>query len=174
MKTCPIVDDSGIIRKVARRILESLKFQILEAENGEQAFETCQRELPDAILLDWNMPKMDGYDFLRALRCLPGGERPKVIFCTTENDVAHIARALQAGANEASRGRETSGSCTRTDSRKQKPRPRAGVRNTKDEIRLGFLLLRLMAPAARSRGPTPSRCNSCHSRRWRAFSGACR
>jgi two-component system chemotaxis response regulator CheY len=47
-----IVDDSGIIRKVARRILESLEFQILEAENGEQAFETCRRELPDAILLD--------------------------------------------------------------------------------------------------------------------------
>jgi two-component system, chemotaxis family, chemotaxis protein CheY len=100
MKTCLIVDDSGIIRKVARRILESLEFKILEAENGEQAFETCQHELPDAILLDWNMPKMDGYDFLRALRRIPGGERPKVVFCTTENDVAHIARALQAGANE--------------------------------------------------------------------------
>ena len=100
MKTCLIVDDSGIIRKVARRILESLEFQILEAENGEQAFETCQRELPDAILLDWNMPKMDGYDFLRVLRGFPGGERPKVVFCTTENDVAHIARALHAGANE--------------------------------------------------------------------------
>jgi two-component system chemotaxis response regulator CheY len=100
MKTCLIVDDSGIIRKVARRILESLEFQILEAQDGAQALETCQRALPDAILLDWNMPKMDGYDFLRALRRLPGGERPKVVFCTTENDVAHIARALQAGANE--------------------------------------------------------------------------
>ena len=100
MKTCLIVDDSGIIRKVARRILEGLEFQILEAENGEQAFDACQHELPDAILLDWNMPKMDGYDFLRALRRLPGGARPKVVFCTTENDVAHIARALQAGADE--------------------------------------------------------------------------
>jgi len=100
MKTCLIVDDSSIIRKVARRILESLEFRIIEAENGEQAFEACQRELPDAILLDWNMPKMDGYDFLRALRGLPGGNRPKVVFCTTENDVAHIARALQAGASE--------------------------------------------------------------------------
>ena len=100
MKTCLIVDDSSIIRKVARRILESLEFQIVEAENGEQAFATCQRELPDAILLDWNMPKMDGYEFLRILRRLPGGDRPKVVFCTTENDVPHIARALQAGANE--------------------------------------------------------------------------
>ncbi|MGA2891619.1 MAG: response regulator [Xanthobacteraceae bacterium] len=100
MKTCMIVDDSSVIRKVARRILEGLEFQILEAENGEDAIETCRRELPDAILLDWNMPKMDGYEFLRLLRRLPGGDRPKVVFCTTENDVAHIARALHAGANE--------------------------------------------------------------------------
>jgi two-component system, chemotaxis family, chemotaxis protein CheY len=100
MKTCLVVDDSSVIRKVARRILEGLDFQILEAENGEEAIESCKRQLPDAILLDWNMPKMDGYDFLRVLRRLPGGDGPKVVFCTTENDVAHIARALHAGANE--------------------------------------------------------------------------
>ena len=100
MKTCLVVDDSSVIRKVARRILEGLDFQIVEAENGEEAIESCKKNLPDAILLDWNMPKMDGYDFLRMLRRLPGGDRPKVVFCTTENDVAHIARALHAGANE--------------------------------------------------------------------------
>ena len=100
MKTCLVVDNSSVIRKVARRILEGLDFQIVEAENGEEAIESCRKNLPDAILLDWNMPKMDGYDFLRALRRLPGGDRPKVVFCTTENDVAHIARALHAGANE--------------------------------------------------------------------------
>jgi two-component system chemotaxis response regulator CheY len=100
MKTCLVVDDSSVIRKVARRILEGLDFEIAEAENGEEAIESCRKNLPDAILLDWNMPKMDGYDFLRALRRLPGGDRPKVVFCTTENDVAHIARALHAGANE--------------------------------------------------------------------------
>jgi two-component system chemotaxis response regulator CheY len=100
MKTCLVVDDSSVIRKVARRILEGLDFQISEAENGEEAIETCKSQLPDAILLDWNMPKMDGYDFLRVLRRLPGGDKPKVVFCTTENDVAHIARALHAGANE--------------------------------------------------------------------------
>ena len=100
MKTCLIVDNFSVIRKVARRILEGLEFQIAEAENGEEAVEACGREMPDAILLDWNMPKMDGYDFLRALRRLPGGDKPRVVFCTTENDVAHIARALHAGANE--------------------------------------------------------------------------
>jgi two-component system, chemotaxis family, chemotaxis protein CheY len=100
MKTCLVVDDSSVIRKVARRILEGLDFQISEAENGEEAIEACRQQIPDAILLDWNVPKMDGYEFLRALRRLPGGDKPKVVFCTTENDVAHIARALHAGANE--------------------------------------------------------------------------
>ena len=100
MKTCLVVDDSSVIRKVARRILEGLEFEIAEAENGEEAIDACRQQIPDAILLDWNMPKMDGYEFLRALRRLPGGDKPKVVFCTTENDVAHIARALHAGANE--------------------------------------------------------------------------
>jgi two-component system, chemotaxis family, chemotaxis protein CheY len=100
MKTCLVVDDSSVIRKVARRILENLDFQISEAENGQEAITACREQIPDAILLDWNMPKMDGYEFLRALRRLPGGDKPKVVFCTTENDVAHIARALHAGANE--------------------------------------------------------------------------
>ncbi|MEA2928134.1 MAG: two-component system, chemotaxis family, chemotaxis protein CheY, partial [Hyphomicrobiales bacterium] len=100
MKDCLIVDDSAVIRKVARRIIEGLSFRISEAEDGQQALVACEREMPEAILLDWNMPVMDGYDFLKALRRLPGGDAPKVVFCTTENDVAHIARALSAGANE--------------------------------------------------------------------------
>jgi two-component system chemotaxis response regulator CheY len=95
-----VVDDSSVIRKVARRILEGFEFQIVEAEDGEQALDVCRAQMPDAVLLDWNMPKMDGYEFLRVLRRLPDGDRPKVVFCTTENDVAHIARALHAGANE--------------------------------------------------------------------------
>jgi len=100
MKICLVVDDSSVTRKVARRILEGMDFQIVEAEDGEQALGLCQSQLPDAILLDWNMPKMDGYEFLKAKRRMPGGDQPKVVFCTTENDVAHIARALHAGANE--------------------------------------------------------------------------
>ena len=100
MKNCLIVDDSSVIRKVARRILEGMNFEITEAEDGEQAVSVCRSRIPDVILLDWNMPKMDGYEFLRLLRKMPGGDRPRVVFCTTENDVAHIARALHAGANE--------------------------------------------------------------------------
>ncbi|HEX2654225.1 MAG TPA: response regulator [Xanthobacteraceae bacterium] len=100
MKSCLVVDDSSVIRKVARRILEGLSFEIFEAEDGKQALDYCRQKLPDAILLDWNMPVMDGYDFLKELRRLPNGDHPKVVFCTTENDVVHIARALHAGANE--------------------------------------------------------------------------
>jgi two-component system, chemotaxis family, chemotaxis protein CheY len=100
VKHCLVVDDSAVIRKVARRILEGLAFRISEAEDGQRALEQCRAEMPDAILLDWNMPVMDGYEFLKQLRRLPDGAGPKVVFCTTENDVAHIARALHAGANE--------------------------------------------------------------------------
>ncbi|HET9903457.1 MAG TPA: response regulator [Xanthobacteraceae bacterium] len=100
MKKCLVVDDSSVIRKVARRILEGMQFEIAEAEDGQQALDHCRREMPDAVLLDWNMPVMDGYEFLKALRRMPGGNEPKVVFCTTENDVVHIARALHAGANE--------------------------------------------------------------------------
>src|SRR5262245_9743236 len=81
MKTCLVVDDSSVIRKVARRILEGLEFEIYEAEDGEQAIEACRGKMPDAVLLDWNMPKMDGYEFLRSLRRTPDGDRPKVVFC---------------------------------------------------------------------------------------------
>ena len=100
MKSCLVVDDSSVIRKVARRILEGLDFKIVEAEDGQQALEQCRAALPDAVLLDWNMPVMDGIAFLVALRKEQGGNAPKVIFCTTENDVEHITRAITAGANE--------------------------------------------------------------------------
>lgn len=100
MKRCLIVDDSSVIRKVARRILENFGFTVIEASDGRQALDACGKEMPEAILLDWNMPVMDGFDFLRALRSMPAGDKPKVVFCTTENDLAHIARAMHAGADE--------------------------------------------------------------------------
>jgi two-component system chemotaxis response regulator CheY len=100
MKNCLVVDDSAVIRKVARRILESMAFAIEEAEDGSVALAACKSRMPDAILLDWNMPVMDGYEFLKALRAMPNGKAPKVVFCTTENDLAHIARAMHAGADE--------------------------------------------------------------------------
>ena len=100
MKKCLIVDDSDVIRKVARRILESMQFEVTEAENGQEALERCHQKMPDAILLDWNMPVMNGIEFLGSLRQKPNGKRPLVFYCTTENDPAEIARALSAGADE--------------------------------------------------------------------------
>ncbi|MFM1975365.1 MAG: hypothetical protein RL145_211 [Pseudomonadota bacterium] len=100
MKTCLVVDDSRVIRKVARRILEDLSFRVEEAGDGSEALTFCRSTMPDAILLDWNMPVMNGIDFLRQLRADPGGDRPVVVFCTTENDITAIAQAIESGANE--------------------------------------------------------------------------
>ena len=99
-RTALVVDDSAVIRRVARRILETLDFSVRDAEDGEAALALCAESMPSVILLDWNMPNMDGYEVLRHLRQSPLGDRPKVLFCTTENDVGAIAKALRAGADE--------------------------------------------------------------------------
>ena len=100
MKTCLIVDDSRVVRKVARRIFEELGFACEEAEDGQQAIDACGKSMPQVILLDWNMPVMNGIDFLRQLRAEPQGKAPVVILCTVENDPTHIVQALDAGADE--------------------------------------------------------------------------
>lgn len=99
-RTCLIVDDSRIIRKVARRIVEELGFEVDEAADGSEALTYCAGALPDVVLLDWQMPVMDGLTFLRRLRDLPGGRAPKVLFCTIETRADRIAEALSAGADD--------------------------------------------------------------------------
>lgn len=100
MKTCLVVDDSRVVRKVARRIVEDLGLACEEAEDGVEALKVCQAQMPDCVLLDWNMPNMNGLEFLKALRAESNGGEPKVVFCTTENDMSYIQKALEAGANE--------------------------------------------------------------------------
>ena len=100
MKTCLIVDDSRVVRKVAARIIRDLKFNIVEAGDGAEALKACRKNMPDAVLLDWNMPVMNGLDFLRALRREDGGKKPLVVFCSIENDAEHINEALRSGADE--------------------------------------------------------------------------
>ncbi len=99
-KSCLIVDDSRVVRQVARRILQGLNFAVEEAVDGQAAIEACRRSMPAAILLDWNMPVVNGIDFLRLLREAEGGETPVVVFCTTMSDIRHIQEAIGAGANE--------------------------------------------------------------------------
>lgn len=100
MKSCLVVDDSRVIRMVARKILEELGFAVIEAEDGRIALDKCIEKMPDGVLLDWNMPVMDGLEFMIEMRKLPGGDAVKVVFCTTENDLSHIQEAVAAGANE--------------------------------------------------------------------------
>ena len=100
MKSCLVVDDSSVVRKVARRILEDLDYIVDEAEDGQEAFDKCRQEMPDAILLDWHMPVMGGLDFLKLLRAYVGGQKPKVVYVVTENDIGQIALALKAGVSD--------------------------------------------------------------------------
>ena len=65
MKSCLIVDDSKVIRKVARHILETLEFEVDEAGDGQEALSRCEAKMPDVVLLDWNMPVMSGMEFLQ-------------------------------------------------------------------------------------------------------------
>jgi two-component system chemotaxis response regulator CheY len=99
-RTCLVVDDSRVVRRVARRILEGTGFDVEEAEDGARALTACRAKMPDAILLDWNMPVMNGIDFLRALRTEFGPDNPTVLFCTTENEMRFIEEAIEAGAQE--------------------------------------------------------------------------
>jgi two-component system chemotaxis response regulator CheY len=99
-RTCLVVDDSRVVRKVARRILEANGFTVTEAGDGAQALEACRASMPDVVLLDWNMPVMDGMSFLKAVRAEFGPDKPPVVFCTTENDMSRIVEAIENGAQE--------------------------------------------------------------------------
>ena len=99
-RTCLVVDDSLVVRKAARRIVEGLGFTVREAKDGQEALDSCRETLPDGVLLDWNMPVMDGITFLRAARAEFGPDQPRIVFCTTEAEMTRILEALEAGAQE--------------------------------------------------------------------------
>jgi two-component system chemotaxis response regulator CheY len=100
VKLCLVIDDSRVVRKVARRILEDLGFGVAEAGDGVEGLAWCRTAMPDLVLLDWKMPVMDGLEFLRRLRAEPGGAAPRVVFCSAENDLDRVREVLDAGADE--------------------------------------------------------------------------
>jgi two-component system chemotaxis response regulator CheY len=100
MKHCLIVDDSPVVRTVARRILEDLDYAVEEAEDAITGLCACREKMPDLIFLDWNLPHMKGVDFVRSVRGQEQGDHPVILFCTIESDPAEVANAMAAGANE--------------------------------------------------------------------------
>ena len=100
MKTCLVVDDSHIVRRILRRIIEELQIEVLEAENGGVALEQCRQKMPDCVFMDWSMPVMDGIECVKNIRQQVEGDKPIVLFCTVETDPDFIEMAYAAGAND--------------------------------------------------------------------------
>ena len=99
-RTCLIVDDSRVIRKVSSKIAISLGYVPIEAENGEEALARCKKSMPDLVLTDWNMPEMDGIAFVTKLRSIPTPKEPVVVFCTSNGEAKDIHDGIAAGADD--------------------------------------------------------------------------
>jgi two-component system chemotaxis response regulator CheY len=96
-----IVDDSRAMRAIIAKILRELGAEVVEAANGREGLERLATLAPvDVVLVDWNMPVMDGLTFVRELRGRRDYDRVQVLMVTTESDAHHVASALEAGANE--------------------------------------------------------------------------
>ena len=100
MKHCLIVDDSRVVRTVARRILENLSYSVEEVEDGMTGLRACREKMPDLIFLDWNLPQMKGLDFIKSVRNQQDGRHPVILFSATERDPDEVASAFAAGADE--------------------------------------------------------------------------
>jgi len=96
-----VVDDSRPIRRIESEVLTQLGFQTSEATNGREALEKLRSgPLPDVVLVDWNMPEMDGLEFIKAVRRDPKLQRLAILMVTTETETDQMLRALSAGADE--------------------------------------------------------------------------
>jgi len=98
MKRCLFVDDSAVIRKVAKRILGSMDLQIMEAASGFEAIALCTSDMPDIIVVDSALSDMTSVDFIRRVRGIDSPVKPQIAICLTEVDVGAIMRAKRAGA----------------------------------------------------------------------------
>ena len=98
MKRCMFVDESPVIRKVAKRILGSSDLIMIEAGTGAEAIGMCAAEMPDIIVVDTALPDMPAEDFIRRVRALQSPIKPQIAICLTEVDIATIMRSKRAGA----------------------------------------------------------------------------
>ena len=102
-KLCLIADSSVVIRRAASSILRDLRFQVAEAEDGQDLLATCREHKPDAVLHDGMIARRDSFSFLRKLAedapDMAGG-KAKIILCTAEPSPAEIIQAIDAGADE--------------------------------------------------------------------------
>ena len=96
-----VVDDSKTIRSILKAFLTKWGFEVTEAVNGVDALaQLKQMEHADLVLVDWNMPEMDGIAFVRAVRADPGYDALPLMMVTTNSELDHVSTALDAGANE--------------------------------------------------------------------------
>jgi len=96
-----IVDDSKSMRMILGRTLREAGFEVTEAGDGQQALDRLSRgEEVDLMLVDWNMPVMNGYDLVRAVRANALLGNLRILMVTTETSMAQVQMALAAGANE--------------------------------------------------------------------------
>jgi two-component system chemotaxis response regulator CheY len=97
-----VVDDSRAIRKILAGTLKEVGFEVLEAENGREALQVleAERTAVPLILVDWEMPEMNGLDLLKRLRQNPQFASMVVVMVSAQADMDHIVEALEAGANE--------------------------------------------------------------------------
>ena len=98
MKRCMIVDDSSVIRKVAKRILNGPDLTILDASTGADALAMCRAHMPDIIVVDANLSDMTAADFIRQAGAFADHVKPHIVICMTVFDVGAIMRAKRAGA----------------------------------------------------------------------------
>ena len=102
MSKAMVIDDSKAIRMILTRSLNKLGYEVCTAENGKEALATLDQQAPKLalFLVDWNMPEMNGLEFIRRLRCIPSYADVPLMMVTTETEVDQMIRALEAGANE--------------------------------------------------------------------------